>query len=110
MLDAQTANNYLNDKELDILNRIVSMYLDYAELQAIEQNTMTMNDWIKELNYFLTMNRKDITRFIMILKTAYQYAVKDMSKEETQNIVSLYQEMLSEYNSETLEIVAKEIF
>lgn len=55
------------------------------------------------------MNRKDITRFIMILKTAYQYAFKDMSKEETQNIVSLYQEMLSEYNSETLEIVAKEI-
>lgn len=58
--DAQTAKNYLNAKELDILNRIVSMYLDYAELQAIEKNTMTMNDWLKELNYFLTMNRKDI--------------------------------------------------
>lgn len=60
LLDAQIAKNYLNDKELDILNRIVSMYLDYAELQAIEQRTMTMNDWVKELNYFLTMNRKDI--------------------------------------------------
>lgn len=62
LLDAQIAKNYLNDKELDILNRIVSMYLDYAELQAIEQRTMTMNDWIKELNYFLTMNRKDILK------------------------------------------------
>ena len=60
LLDAQIVKNYLSDKELDILNRIVSMYLDYAELQAIEQRTMTMNDWVKELNYFLTMNRKDI--------------------------------------------------
>ena len=38
------------------------MYLDYAELQAIEQKTMTMSDWVKELNYFLTMNRKDILK------------------------------------------------
>ena len=62
LLDAQIAKNYLNDKELDILNRIVSMYLDYAELQAIEQRTMTMSDWVKELNYFLTMNRRDILK------------------------------------------------
>ena len=58
--DAIIAKNYLTDKELDILNRIVSMYLDYAELQALEEKAMTMNDWIEELNYFLTMNRKDI--------------------------------------------------
>ena len=62
LLDVTVAKNYLNDKELDILNRIVSMYLDYAELQAIEEKTMTMNDWIKELNYFLKMNRKDILK------------------------------------------------
>ena len=62
LLDATIAKNYLTDKELNILNRIVSMYLDYAELQAIEQNSMTMQDWIKELNYFLKMNRKDILK------------------------------------------------
>lgn len=62
LTDAQIAKNYLTDKELNILNRIVSMYLDYAELQAIEEKPMTMNDWIKELNYFLTMNRKDILK------------------------------------------------
>ena len=62
LLDATIAKNYLTDKEIDILNRIVSMYLDYAELQAIEQNSMTMQDWVKELNYFLTMNRKDILK------------------------------------------------
>lgn len=44
LLDAQIAKNYLTDKELNILNRIVSMYLDYAELQAMEENPMTMND------------------------------------------------------------------
>lgn len=62
LLDATIAKNYLTDKELDILNRMVSMYLDYAELQAIEEKTMTMQDWVKELNYFLTMNRKDILK------------------------------------------------
>ena len=62
LLDAQIAKNYLTDKELNILNRIVSMYLDYAELQAMEENPMTMNDWVNELNYFLTMNRKDILK------------------------------------------------
>lgn len=60
--DATIAKNYLTDKELDVLNRIVSMYLDYAELQAIEERPMTMNDWIEELNYFLKMNRKDILK------------------------------------------------
>ena len=58
--DATIAKNYLTDKELDVLNRIVSMYLDYAELQAIEERPMTMKDWVEELNYFLKMNRKDI--------------------------------------------------
>ena len=38
------------------------MYLDYAELQAIEEKTMNMQDWAQELNYFLTMNRKDILK------------------------------------------------
>ena len=60
LTDATIAKNYLTNKELDILNRIVSMYLDYAELQAIEEKTMTMEDWVTKLNYFLTMNRKDI--------------------------------------------------
>lgn len=79
LLDAQIAKNYLNDKELDILNRIVSMYLDYAELQAIEQRTMTMNDWVKELNYFLTMNRKDILNGAG--KISYEEAMNHAEKE-----------------------------
>lgn len=58
--DAIVAKNYLDDKELEMLNRIVSLYLDFAELQALEENVMTMNDWINQLDYFLKMSRKDI--------------------------------------------------
>ena len=67
------------DKELDILNRIVSMYLDYAELQAIEEKPMTMQDWIKELNYFLTMNRKDILKGAG--KVSHEEALNHAKKE-----------------------------
>lgn len=58
--DALIAKNYLDNKELEMLNRIVSLYLDFAELQALEENVMTMNDWINQLDYFLKMSRKDI--------------------------------------------------
>ena len=58
--DVVIAKNYLNDKELEMLNRIVSLYLDFAELQALEENIMTMSDWINQLDYFLKMSRKDI--------------------------------------------------
>ena len=60
--DALVAKNYLSDKEIDILNRLVSLYLDFAELQALQENVMTMSDWSKELDYFLTMSRKDILK------------------------------------------------
>ncbi len=73
------AKNYLTQKELDILNRIVSMYLDYAELQAIEGRTMKMADWIEELNYFLTMNRKDILQDSG--KISHEYAMNHVEKE-----------------------------
>ena len=58
--DAIVAKNYLDGKELEMLNRIVSLYLDFAELQALEENIMTMNDWVNQLDYFLKMSRKDI--------------------------------------------------
>jgi len=58
--DVSTAKNYLNEDELGILNRIVTMYLDYAELQAAEHRVMYMEDWIERLNAFLQFNRKDI--------------------------------------------------
>jgi hypothetical protein len=51
--DVTVAKNYLDKPELDHLNRIVSMYLDYAELQAVRNRPMYMKDWIGKLNAFL---------------------------------------------------------
>ena len=58
--DVNIAKNYLNEKELKDLNRIVTMYLDYAELQAENHNAMTMKDWVEKLNAFLQFNDKEI--------------------------------------------------
>jgi hypothetical protein len=58
--DVGVAKNYLNEKELDGLNRIVTMYLDYAEFQAANGKVMYMRDWISKLDSFLQFNEKDI--------------------------------------------------
>lgn len=58
--DVTVAKNYLSEKELKSLNRIVTMYLDYAEDQAERQRPMYMKDWIDKLNAFLKFNDRDI--------------------------------------------------
>lgn len=58
--DVSIAKNYLNEQELNNLNRIVSMYLDYAELQASNGKIMVMKDWVIKLDAFLQFNEKDI--------------------------------------------------
>ncbi len=58
--DIIIAKNYLEKNELDMLNRIVSMYLDYAELQAKNRKVMYMKEWIIKLDAFLRFNEKDI--------------------------------------------------
>lgn len=51
--DVRIAKNYLSEKELQIMNLIVSQFLDYAELQALEEHPMTMKDWIDRLDFQL---------------------------------------------------------
>jgi hypothetical protein len=58
--DVSIAKNYLNEDEMDGLNRIVSMYLDYAELQAKNRKVMTMQDWIRRLDAFLQFNEQEL--------------------------------------------------
>jgi len=58
--DINIAKNYLYKNELELLNRIVSMYLDYAEIQAMRKIPKTMEDWSKKLNAFLQFNEKEI--------------------------------------------------
>lgn len=58
--DVVIAKNYLNEKEIKFLNRIVTMYLDYAENQAERGIPMTMDDWAQKLNAFLKFNDAEI--------------------------------------------------
>ena len=58
--DVSIAKNYLSQEEIDTLNRIVTMYLDYAELQAKRGQVMYMKDWVEKLNAFLQFNERDI--------------------------------------------------
>lgn len=58
--DVSIAKNYLTEKEMNFLERIVSMYLDYAELQAERNIPMTMEDWSRRLDSFLEFNDRDI--------------------------------------------------
>lgn len=58
--DVDIAKHYLNAEELDTLNRIVTAYIEVAELQAQAHQPMTMRDWAAELDNFLRMTRKDI--------------------------------------------------
>ncbi|MFA6278865.1 MAG: virulence RhuM family protein [Candidatus Paceibacterota bacterium] len=60
--DVAIAKNYLDEKELNGLNRIVTMYLDYAEMQAQKGIAMQMKDWVEKLDAFLQFNEWDILR------------------------------------------------
>ena len=87
--DAEIAKNYLSQEEITTLNRIVSLYLDFAELQAEEHRPMYMKDWIAILDDFLRISRKDILthagKISAQLAKAKADAEYDKFKERTKN-------------------------
>ena len=58
--DVLVAKNYLNEKEISRLNRLVTMFIDYAELMAEDQVPMSMEDWLQETDRFLANNRRNV--------------------------------------------------
>lgn len=58
--DVSIAKNYLSEKELTVLNLLVAQFFDFAELQALEEHTMTMAEWIAELDRQLMGNRREL--------------------------------------------------
>jgi hypothetical protein len=58
--DVSIAKNYLSQEELEVLNRIVSAYLEFAELQALRRQVMTMRDWIAKLDDFLKLSAHEL--------------------------------------------------
>ena len=87
--DAEIAKNYLSKEEITTLNRIVSLYLDFAELQAEEHRPMYMKDWIAILDDFLRLSRKEILthagRVSAQLAKAKADSEYDKFKERTKN-------------------------
>ncbi|MDO5383148.1 MAG: RhuM family protein [Eubacteriales bacterium] len=58
--DSEIAKNYLNDEEIDALNKIVTAYLDIAELRALNHEPMYMKDWLQTIDDYLKMTRREI--------------------------------------------------
>ena len=109
--DVRIAKNYLNERELQVLNLLVSQFLDYAELQALEEHAMTMKDWTMELDRQLTANRRELltgkgsvshkqavekaekeyeiyrARKMKLLESDFDRAVKELSKAESNSEV-----------------------
>ena len=77
--ESQIAKNYLNEDELNVLNRMVTAYIEIAELQAMSQTPMYMKDWIERLDDFLKMTGKDILNHVG--KISHEQAMQKAQKE-----------------------------
>ena len=77
--DVKIAKNYLSEIELQRLNLLVSQFLDFAELQALEQRQMKMQDWVQELDNQILMNRRKILEGNG--KISHEEAIKKAEKE-----------------------------
>ena len=101
--ETEIAKNYLTEEELNILNRIVSAYLDVAEINALDRHPMTMQDWIDELDSFLKMTRKDILKDSG--KISHEQALKK-AREEYDKYMKTH---LTTAEKDYLDILNKEI-
>lgn len=106
--ETEIAKNYLKEEELDKLNRMVSAYLDVAEINALDRHPMTMQDWVNELDMFLKMTRKDILNGSGVvshkqaLKKAHEEYDKYMQKHLTKaekDYLDVLNKDISELNS-----------
>jgi len=90
--ETEIAKNYLNENELNILNRMVTAYLELAELQALNQKPMYMSDWAERLDDFLKMTGREI--LFHPGKISHQQAIEKAKeeygkyKEQTKNQLS----------------------
>lgn len=80
--DAEVAKNYLSSDELDTLNRIVSLYLDFAELQAKLHQPMYMKDWIQKLDDFLKLSGKELLTHVGRISAEIAKQKADMEYEK----------------------------
>ena len=96
--DIGIAKNYLNEKELSRLNRLVTMFIDYAELMAEDEILMSMQDWVEQTNQFLANNRREVLDGKG--KISHEVAMKKAEKEYEVFRVKQDKEYISEFDRE----------
>ena len=97
--DVTIAKNYLNEKELSRLNRLVTMFIDYAELMAEDEILMSMADWLKQTDVFLSTNRRNILADKDTV--SHDQAVDKATKEYEIFRVRQDREYISDFDRET---------
>lgn len=102
LAEAKTAKNYLNEEELGTLNRLVSAYLDLAELQAMRKKPMYMKDWVARLDDYLRMTDSEVLQNAG--KVSHALA-EQKAKEEYQKYRQLHSGELSHVEQAFLESV-----
>lgn len=103
--DTTVAKNYLEEKELKDLNRLVTMYLDFAELQAERQIAMKMQDWMTRLDAFLSFNEYDILHNAGTVKAKVAKALAEKKFEKFR--VQQDQDYISDFDKEIKKINRK---
>ena len=104
--ETEIAKNYLTYEELQVLNRLVSAYLDIAEINALKRKAMTMQDWINELDSFLKMTHNDIlyTKGTISHEEALKKAHEEYDKYMQSHLTQVERDYLEIMNFEIKEI------
>lgn len=97
--DIVIAKNYLNEKEMSKLNRLVTMFIDYAELMAEDEVLMSMQDWVDQTNQFLSNNRRKVLSGKG--SVSHEAAIEKASKEYEVFRIRQDQEYVSEFDRQT---------
>lgn len=97
--DIVVAKNYLNEKEMSRLNRLVTMFIDYAELMAEDEVLMSMQDWVDQTNQFLSNNRRRVLEGKG--RISHDQAIEKAAKEYDIFRVRQDQEYVSEFDKQT---------
>lgn len=104
--ETEIAKNYLTYEELQVLNRLVSAYLDVAEINALKRKIMTMQDWKEELDSFLKMTHNDIlnSKGTVSHEEALKKAHKEYDKYMQNHLTQAEKDYLEIMNIELKEI------
>jgi len=94
--DISIAKNYLNEKELSRMNRLVTMFIDYAELMAEDEVLMSMQDWLDQTNQFLVNNRRKVLAGKGYM--SHEFAIQKANKEYEEFRIRQDQEYISEFD------------